>query len=645
MKTIQNHNNDDNNNYEILEKLKINNYLSIYKILNKKDNKIYSLRKIALNAESKEALEKIKNEVKVLISINNEYIIKYVNCLIIKNTFNILTEYYEELNLRQFINKYRKENKLIKQNLIYHFLKEICLGLKEIHNNNLIHRNLSPDNIYFTKENKLKIGGFGIFRQLNNYNEYILSKNNYYNYIAPEIIKEEEENKKNDIWSLGCILHELCTLHYCFNSNNIIKLQNKIICKNNEKIDLKFYDSELQNLIWLLLKKNYNERPNIEKVYELVSEGCDIKTEKKFEKKGEKSKIKMIIDIKENDINKDIYFLDNTDYEDENGNKHFHDSIKEFNELNTKLYINNKKYRFQKYFRFAEKGEYYIKIKFYFSVKDCSNMFYNCNSIKSIDLSSFNARNVSNMSNMFFNCDNLTNINFSNFNTENVIIMSNMFCQCYNLENINISSFNTNNVINMSGLFQSCDKLINLNLSNFNTQKVIDMSNMFSYCNKLQNLDLSLFKTENVKNMARMFYMCENLNNIDLTSFDTRSVNNMSEMFCYCENLENLNLLSFNVKNACTMEKMFYNCKNLKNIDLSSFNSEKVSDISRMFCECKNLESINLSSFNIKSVNNCFQTFYNCKKLKKIKINKETDFNSFEKEFKLNNIIPEIVYI
>ena len=174
MKTIQNHNNDNNNNYEILEKLKINNYLSIYKILNKKDNKIYSLRKIALNGESKEVLEKIKNEVKVLISIDNEYIIKYVNCLIIKNTFNILTEYYEELNLRQFINKYRKENKLIKQNLIYHFLKEICLGLKEIHNNNLIHRNLSPDNIYFTKENKLKIGGFGIFRQLNNYNEYIL---------------------------------------------------------------------------------------------------------------------------------------------------------------------------------------------------------------------------------------------------------------------------------------------------------------------------------------------------------------------------------------------------------------------------------------------------------------------------------------
>ena len=642
MESSYNHN---NKKFQVLEKINVNDNITIYKILNKRDNKIYSLRKIALKGESKEVLDKIKNEVTILSKINNEHIIKFVNSFIKNNSFNVITEYYEDLNLRQFINKYKKEKILISQNLIYHFLKEICIGLKEIHNQNIIHRNLNPDNIYFTKENKLKIGGFGIFKQLDNYNEYILSKNNYYNYKAPEIIKEEKENKKNDIWSLGCIIHELCTLNYCFDSNNIIKLHNKIISKNNEKIDLKFYEPELQNLIWLLLKKNYNERPNIEEVYDLVSKNCDIKTEKKFEKKGEKSKIKIIIDIKENDINKDIYFLDNSDYEDENGNKHFHDSLKEFNELNSKLYINNKKYRFQKCLRFAKKGEYYIKIKSYFSVKDCSNMFYNCNSIKSIDLSSFNAKNVTNMNNMFFNCENLTNINFSNFNTENVTNMDNMFCQCYNLETINLSSFNTNNVIYMSGLFQSCDKLKNLDLSNYNTEKVIDMSNMFSYCNKLEKLNLSHFNTKNVKNMSRMFYMCESLTNLDLSSFDTQNVNNMSEMFCFCENLNNLNLLSFNVKNVDTMEKMFYNCNNLKNIDLSSFNSEQKLNISRTFCECKNLENLNLSSFNTNNINNCFQIFYNCKKLKQIKIKKETDVNDFEKEFKDNTITPEIVYI
>ena len=639
-KKIQN-----NKKIEILQKLQINNKISIYHILNKEDNKIYLIRRIALKDESEEDLEKIKNEVKNLSIINCEYVIKFIKSFIKNNTFNIVTENYENISLRQFINKYKKENKLINQKILYHIIKEISFGLKEIHNMNIIHGNLNPDNLYFTKENKIKIGGFGIFNKLSNYNEYILYRNNYYNYNAPEIIKNEEITNKIDIWSLGCILYELCTLNYCFNSNNIIGLHNKIINENHGKINMKFYEPELQKLINLLLKKDPKERPKIKEICNLVIKNCDSNTEKKFEKKYGKSKIKMIIEIKEDDINKDIFFLDNSNYEEINGNIIFHDPLGEFNESNVKLYINKKKYRYTKYFRFAEKGEYNIKIKFYMPIKDCSKMFYNCKAIKSLDLSSMNTKNVINMSNMFFNCENLTNINLSKFNTQNVTNMSGMFNRCSNLDNIDLSFFNTKNTNNMSNMFSSCEKLKNLNLSNFNTQNVIDMSYMFSYCINLDKLDLSLFNTENVKNMAGMFYMCENLNNLNLSNFDTQNVENISEMFCHCENLVNINLSSFNIKNIVTMEKTFYNCYKVKNLDLSMFNTEKVENFSRTFYECKSLECLNISSFNIKSENNCFQMFFDCKQLKKIILSKEMDINSIEKAIKDTNIKPEIIYI
>ena len=56
------------------------------------------------------------------------------------------------------------------------------------------------------------------------------------------------------------------------------------------------------------------------------------------------NEIRMKIKINNKDINKDIYFLDNTDgYEDDEGIKHYHDNLKELNESNTELYINNKK--------------------------------------------------------------------------------------------------------------------------------------------------------------------------------------------------------------------------------------------------------------------------------------------------------------
>ena len=56
-----------------------------------------------------------------------------------------------------------------------------------------------------------------------------------------------------------------------------------------------------------------------------------------------------------------------------------------------------------------------------------SGMFFECSSLTNIDLSNFNAQNVTNMSFMFYKCSSLTNIDLSNFNTQNVTDMSFMF--------------------------------------------------------------------------------------------------------------------------------------------------------------------------------------------------------------------------
>ena len=58
-------------------------------------------------------------------------------------------------------------------------------------------------------------------------------------------------------------------------------------------------------------------------------------------------------------LQKEIYFLDNTDYRDNLGFKHFHDGLKELNQSNAELIINRVKYPFQKYFKFKEEGTYY----------------------------------------------------------------------------------------------------------------------------------------------------------------------------------------------------------------------------------------------------------------------------------------------
>ena len=60
-----------------------------------------------------------------------------------------------------------------------------------------------------------------------------------------------------------------------------------------------------------------------------------------------------------------------------------------------------------------------------------SLMFYNCSSLKNLDLSSFNTNTVKDMRGMFNNCSNLTELNLSSFNTNEVTYMRNMFYNCF----------------------------------------------------------------------------------------------------------------------------------------------------------------------------------------------------------------------
>ena len=67
-----------------------------------------------------------------------------------------------------------------------------------------------------------------------------------------------------------------------------------------------------------------------------------------------------------------------------------------------------------------------------------AGMFAYCDSLISLDLSSFNTQNVTNMSWMFYNCYSLISLDLSNFHTQNVTYMSDMFYDCYSLKKENI---------------------------------------------------------------------------------------------------------------------------------------------------------------------------------------------------------------
>ncbi len=125
-------------------------------------------RKNSKTALNNKEIENIKNEAKILSCIDNENIVKYYDSFIDNDCFNIVMEFCEGLDFRNFINYMKQTGEYINESIIYFFIKRICLGLKEIHKKNLIHRDLKAENIFLTVDIKVKIGDFGISKPLKN---------------------------------------------------------------------------------------------------------------------------------------------------------------------------------------------------------------------------------------------------------------------------------------------------------------------------------------------------------------------------------------------------------------------------------------------------------------------------------------------
>ena len=334
---------------------------------------------------------------------------------------------------------------------------------------------------------------------------------NHHSIYLEEIIQDQEELKPK--------INEL--------KENINKFQediNKIICMLNKiKDNINLYYTIIYHIIYNynIKNRNYEILFNLKEIFnndivkDINKANIEYNISNKFNNllniydKIKLNEIKLTLYIGQEDINKDIYFLDNTDgiYKiDGKKRELLHDNLQELNESNTELFVNYKKYKYRKYFRPEKEGYYLIKLKLNnIKIKDCSFMFCDCYNIINIDLSSFDTSEVNNMYRMFNNCIKLNNINLSNFNTQNVSNMGLMFNKCINLKNINLSEFNTKNVSNMDAMFSNCNILETIDLSSFDTTNLKKIVKLFSNCKNLTYIDISSFICNNVKSLKDIF--------------------------------------------------------------------------------------------------------------------------------------------
>ena len=119
--------------------------------------------------------------------------------------------------------------KHLRESVIWKFFIEMCLGLQYLHANRILHRDIKTINMFLAREDKIKIGDLGVARELNQTANMAHTVVGTPYYLSPELCEEKPYNNKSDIWSLGCILYELCTLNHPFTAMNQGALALKIL--------------------------------------------------------------------------------------------------------------------------------------------------------------------------------------------------------------------------------------------------------------------------------------------------------------------------------------------------------------------------------------------------------------------------------
>ncbi|XP_028295634.1 serine/threonine-protein kinase Nek2 [Gouania willdenowi] len=256
--------------YEVLHTIGSGSYGRCQKISRKRDGKILVWKELDYGAMAETEKQMLVSEVNLLRELKHPNIVRYYDRIIDKTnaTLYIVMEYCEGGDLSSLINRCIKERRYLEEQFILQILAQLTLALRECHRRSdgratVLHRDLKPANIFLDVKQNVKLGDFGLARILNHDTSFAKTFVGTPYYMSPEQIDRMSYNEKSDIWSLGCLLYELCALTPPFTAYNQRDLAEKIREGRFRRIPYR-YSEELNSLLSKMLNLKDYLRPSVE---------------------------------------------------------------------------------------------------------------------------------------------------------------------------------------------------------------------------------------------------------------------------------------------------------------------------------------------------------------------------------------------
>ncbi|KAG8219144.1 kinase-like domain-containing protein [Butyriboletus roseoflavus] len=213
----------------------------------------------------------------ILKDLDHEHIVRYHDRYVDRDAgiLYILMEYCGGGDLSGVIKQAQKHNRPVPEDTIWSYFMQILLALQHCHHPpnhcsdldgkerrpQILHRDLKPDNVFLDENNSVKLGDFGLSKalpQASFANTYVGTPY----YMSPELMQEKAYDSKSDIWSLGCLIYELCALKPPFHEAKT-HAELSIFIRNGRIPPLpRGYSQTLSSVIKAMLNLNPAMRPS-----------------------------------------------------------------------------------------------------------------------------------------------------------------------------------------------------------------------------------------------------------------------------------------------------------------------------------------------------------------------------------------------
>lgn len=161
-------------------------------------------------------------------------------------------------DLAQKVERYKRRRQYIDEDVIWRYMIQSLKALEYLHEKNICHRDIKVANCFLAEDGSVKVGDMNVSKRLKKGQLQTQIGTPYY--MSPEIWNNRPYDSSSDIWSLGCMMYELCSLRPPFTGNSFPELKRNVVAGKYPALPKKYTDS-LSRVIAMMLRLNTRERP------------------------------------------------------------------------------------------------------------------------------------------------------------------------------------------------------------------------------------------------------------------------------------------------------------------------------------------------------------------------------------------------